>query len=752
MFKTTYEEGVDGGLRNEFDSENVITIDALRPEFQLGSLYDRRTDNLLPSYTLWKEDNLKKKSFFGQRICSSQQWLTDSENTFSSKVRKLDIESGLTLSLLGEMVDIKGHANYLEDTVSSSNVAKVSLTYKETTVYQELTLDALYDIDYQDLLASDKQEVAFTHVVIGIQYGGMCTMVFERDVKESETKEEVERELSAAIKAIPISTDDNLNLNSDADKKLDNVRYTVYSNFISNTRIANWNEAKALYKSFPAIISTSRDFDKDRGVPVKIWLIPKDYLGSQNHIVIKEISSSFVNMSKVLVESFTRAVNESHDLLNKTRKYHILNEKLARFLKAVKDYKSAFQKGILSPLVLSIRRGSEVEDLLSDTFQKHQSSPFAYLALWLRKIKEEVDTFLLIEKQLSAVGVSFVSEDLSQSIVKKTVSVVLTLKVSRREDVFINEMENYNLAQTETVVGVEDFLNEKLWFEDESRKEEILGMAYKMRNVVYANQTNKNVGFFMREVECDKTSECHVEAWENGKRLALELFEILTDVHNLRVERYSHDTVEIKWNVAQETKSNISSYKIEVNCLSGGDETQTLELLSQTRISPSPEGIMTHEVINLRPGNTYKISLQCLSLNDNLASKPVELFQMTRLSNPPVNIKAEVTEKRHIKLSWGNPTILAKGSICKGFLIEYKTTNEKIWQNRLVEADLQTCIFSDVSYNTEYKFRILACYERREETLPTEEIHVKTEPLEIIQIEKVHIHLYMYICKYLSFI
>ena len=161
---------------------------------------------------------------------------------------------------------------------------------------------------------------------------------------------------------------------------------------------------------------------------------------------------------------------------------------------------------------------------------------------------------------------------------------------------------------------------------------------------------------------------------------------------------------------------------------------------------------MTHEVINLRPGNTYKISLQCLSLNDNLASKPVELFQMTRLSNPPVNIKAEVTEKRHIKLSWGNPTILAKGSICKGFLIEYKTTNEKIWQNRLVEADLQTYIFSDVSYNTEYKFRILACYEMREETLPTEEIQVKTEPLELIQIEKVHIHLYMYICKYLSFI
>ena len=57
---------------------------------------------------------------------------------------------------------------------------------------------------------------------------------------------------------------------------------------------------------------------------------------------------------------------------------------------------------------------------------------------------------------------------------------------------------------------------------------------------------------------------------------------MITDVHNLRVERYSHDTLEIKWNVAQERRSSISAYKIEVSWLSDGDETQSLELLSQS--------------------------------------------------------------------------------------------------------------------------------------------------------------------------
>ena len=147
MFKTKYEEGVDRGLRSKFDPTKVITVGAMRPEFQLGSLYDRRTDNLLPGNALWKEESLDEKGFYVERITTNQQWLTDSENTFSSKIRKLDIESGLTLSLLGEIVDTKGHAKYLEDTVSSNDVAKVSLTYNETTVYRELTSDAIYDID-----------------------------------------------------------------------------------------------------------------------------------------------------------------------------------------------------------------------------------------------------------------------------------------------------------------------------------------------------------------------------------------------------------------------------------------------------------------------------------------------------------------------------------------------------------------------------------------------------------------------------
>lgn len=84
-FTIKHEDGAIKGLRGKFTSK-VLSLDAMRPEFQLGSLYNRRTDNLLPCFTLWKEESYKKDGFINERLARSQDWLIDSENTFSSKV------------------------------------------------------------------------------------------------------------------------------------------------------------------------------------------------------------------------------------------------------------------------------------------------------------------------------------------------------------------------------------------------------------------------------------------------------------------------------------------------------------------------------------------------------------------------------------------------------------------------------------------------------------------------------------------
>ena len=442
-FKIKPEDGAEKGLRNKFSSKQVITLDAMRPQFRLGSLYDRRTDNLLPGFTLWKEDSFKREDFISERLASNQQWLIDSENTFSSKVGKLDIEGGLTLSLLGGLVDIEGHAKYLKDTTSSSNVAKVSLTYKETTVYQELTSDALHNLDYGYLLTNSGKEDEFTHVVVGIQYGGMCTMVFEKEIKDSETKLEIEGALKVALKSIPISGEPKLKLNSEDKEKVDNFKCTVYSDFKLNESVTNWDEALSLYKSLPTRLKASGETDTKIGVPVKIWLLPKSLLGSKHDILAKELSIAVVNKSKEITESLNKAINESYDLLNKTKTFSILNSKIDWFAKLVEKYSTTFQREILSDLLVSIRSGTSDEKLLFDAVKKHEHSAFGHLAAWIDKIKTEVDTLLATQNQFLEEYISFADKTFEQSIVKKTANVVFTLKVCKREEEFINEMERY---------------------------------------------------------------------------------------------------------------------------------------------------------------------------------------------------------------------------------------------------------------------------------------------------------------------
>ena len=63
----------EDGLRNKFGSKKVITLDAMRPEFRLGSLYEWRTENLLPGFTLWKEDSYQMEGFISERLASNQQ-------------------------------------------------------------------------------------------------------------------------------------------------------------------------------------------------------------------------------------------------------------------------------------------------------------------------------------------------------------------------------------------------------------------------------------------------------------------------------------------------------------------------------------------------------------------------------------------------------------------------------------------------------------------------------------------------------
>ena len=269
-------------------------------------------------------------------------------------------------------------------------------------------------------------------------------------------------------------------------------------------------------------------------------------------------------------------------------------------------------------------------------------------------------------------------------------------------------------------------------------------MANRMRIFASVNHKNENLGFFMREIECEKTPDCCIEVYEKGGKLSFVSFEPPTEIRNLRIIEYSHNTMKIEWNIPEEGRSNISNYKIEVTGITVADKRKSLELLSQIKISRAESETMTHVITNLRAGHQYQVSIQCLCLNDYAFSKSVTLLQMTRLSNPPIHFKGEVRKKRVIKLSWELPTIKAEYAKLKGFLIKYKTANGKSLFSELTPSDVRSYSFSNLCFCTEYQFKILACYDSVKDydgvkdTLPSKGINLKTEAMNVPENGKVH--------------
>ena len=121
-------------------SQSLI-IPALGRPFDLGMLYDRRSEKLILGKTLWSPDHL------GQAVNTITKPYTNSEvladDTIDDKTSALNIEASIKLSFLGGLVNVQGAAKYLDDRKTSCHHSRVVLKYETTTELKQLTMEHL---------------------------------------------------------------------------------------------------------------------------------------------------------------------------------------------------------------------------------------------------------------------------------------------------------------------------------------------------------------------------------------------------------------------------------------------------------------------------------------------------------------------------------------------------------------------------------------------------------------------------------
>lgn len=143
------------------------TVAALGRPFDLGMLYDRRSEELILGKTLWSPNHLCQAVNTITKPYTNTEVLA--EDTIDDKVSALNVEASLKLSFLGGLVHVHGAAKYLDDRKTSSHHSRVVLKYETTTELKQLTMEHLGrgKVQYPEVF---DQDIA-TDVVVGILYG-----------------------------------------------------------------------------------------------------------------------------------------------------------------------------------------------------------------------------------------------------------------------------------------------------------------------------------------------------------------------------------------------------------------------------------------------------------------------------------------------------------------------------------------------------------------------------------------------------
>ncbi|ROL50598.1 Neoverrucotoxin subunit beta [Anabarilius grahami] len=219
---------------------NAIETAALGRPFQLGMLYDCRKDALIPGIRLWNKEQLQ------QNICSCAQINTGFKVTASDSIQDksklLNIDGGLKLSLLGDLVHVSGAAKFLNDIKKSFKQQRLTLHYHSTSRFEELTVNHLPSGNIPD----DDNDIA-THVVTAILYGADACFVFDREVSSNEDKKTVNGEVKVALEKlqdiVSVGANADLNVNHSQQTAVKKFTCTFYGDFQLQSNPTSFEDA-----------------------------------------------------------------------------------------------------------------------------------------------------------------------------------------------------------------------------------------------------------------------------------------------------------------------------------------------------------------------------------------------------------------------------------------------------------------------------------------------------------------------------
>ena len=329
-----------------------LTRAALGRPFQLGMLYDCRSDAPVTGLSLWDKESLEGE--MAVQTMSKEYSKVDviMSDNLDSKTVGIGAQAEVKLSLLCGMIDVSGSAKFLKDYKKSKRHSRMVLHYHSTSHFCQLVVPE--KVKYENVIG---YKLA-THIVTGILYGADAYFVFDHDVSEERDKTKFEGQLEAALRMLPAEVSGNVTgTYSMFDHSLtENLKCKFHGDVQLDQLPVTYDQAVKVYREMVS---------KKTNIPQKVWLLPLTAFDSKAPGYVKNISNSLSAKAQKALEDFRLITVAATDL--------------ASFLNCRKNEKAQ----------------SDSKEAAATNIDRNISALFGYLQVQIKQFSSMIDSHMI---------------------------------------------------------------------------------------------------------------------------------------------------------------------------------------------------------------------------------------------------------------------------------------------------------------------------------------------------------------------
>ncbi|XP_026063529.1 uncharacterized protein LOC113046776 [Carassius auratus] len=695
----------------------TIELACLGRPFQLGMLYDCRTDALIPGITLWDFEMLKKN--INNRPQPKTGFKIIASDSSEDKAAALKVSASLEASFLSGLVSVKGSADYLNDNKKSKHQSRVTLQYRTTTRYEQLTMEHLGagNVKHCNVF----QEGSATHVVTALMYGAQAFFIFDREVLSNENHQEIQGDLQASIKNIPsisIKGQASLKMNEMEREKIKKFTCTFHGDFALDNNPVSYVDAIKVYSELPKLLGEHGE----KAVPLTAWLYPLKKLDSAAAQLVREINVNLIRHAQKIMDKLDDFKIQCQDLMRDdiAIQFPEINDKIRKCKDLLSEYKTVLQKH-LSRLLPSIRSGGKEEQELADYLNRNERSPFkgALLTKYLNEREREMNVVRSYLDVMKDVPVISSSNNLDKVVLKASNNYVIAFAFSslNEDEPYLSDLGNYLKEQScnnekQVSYNLNSSKTEK-WFCSEDVKAFTRENIQSFLDFKEANKGKENIEFCIASIPDELSTASSIHVYERG-RLISSQYELPSKPPMPVFLSAEHDCIHLQIKPPDRGVSCVDSYCISYQSAQSSEWTElytdgVVDQVTVKQLQPHKEYCFTCKAV-CRPG---------VSLTSDTTS-----FFRTHPCAPPGAPTVKQVKSESATVVWEVPASVGKDVLVTGYVLEFRECtkdqeNEKPWKS--VKSTNRECILHELKRDTDYTVKVSAVCVNDEMSLPSSE-------------------------------